>query len=369
MNTAIITRHAVTNYGSLLQTMATQEVICQLGHEAVVIDYIRDDEKYQNIEKTMLSKKNEWNSNPLKKAIYLMLRQPGSIIAGKKFENYRNKCLNLTKRYSSKEELINDKLSFDCYITGSDQVWGPVGNGEYDDCYCLSFTKEEDKKIAYAASFGRNDFDKKTEEYFVKWLSRYDKILVRESSALQKLSEWALPAEQVLDPTLLLSKEYWMKFVNKTNIDKYLLIYQLHNNKRLDIYAKELAKRKGLKIVRVSQFLHQIINGGKFVWCPSPSAFLSLIAYSECLITDSFHGTAFAINFNKPFIEVLPNNKTETRNVSILKLTGLTERILMKNDDYSIFDKKIDFNKVNSIIEQERNRSIKILKETLDYLD
>ena len=87
------------------------------------------------------------------------------------------------------------------------------------------------------------------------------------------------------------------------------------------------------------------------------------------MVTDSFHGTAFAINFNIPFIEILPNNETETRNISILRLTGLTDRILGAFDDYEIIKRQINFNAVNQLIENERKRSITLLDEMLKTIN
>lgn len=84
------------------------------------------------------------------------------------------------------------------------------------------------------------------------------------------------------------------------------------------------------------------------------------------MITDSFHGTAFAINFNTPFVEVLPNNNTGTRNMSILKLTGLSDRILKNDEDTGLAQKEIDFERVNKILKDEREKSISILKQMID---
>ena len=85
------------------------------------------------------------------------------------------------------------------------------------------------------------------------------------------------------------------------------------------------------------------------------------------MITDSFHGTAFAINFNTPFVEVLPNNNTGTRNMSILRLTGLSNRIL-KDDDIDLAMTTIDFSETNRILEKKREESIEILKHGTDNL-
>lgn len=366
MKVAVITRHAITNYGSLLQAFATQQVIENLGHECEIIDYIRDDESYTQHEKTLLERKPEWNQNPVKKAIYLVLRQPESIASGRKFEVEQSKYLHLTKRYTSPGQLLKDKPIADVYMTGSDQVWGPIENGTYDSSYCLSFIDEADKKIAYAASFGRTEMTEDIEAFFQKWLSQYRYIGVREDSAVSILSSMGIESVQVLDPTLLLDSAFWSKIARPIREKKYILVYQLHNDKRVGEYAAQVAKSLGLPLIRVSASFHQISREGKFVWCPDIGEFLSYIKNAECMITDSFHGTAFAINFNTPFVEVLPNNKTGTRNMSILKVTGLSDRILTDDKDITLAKKRIDYSGVNQIIEQKRKESLSVLKNMIE---
>lgn len=111
--------------------------------------------------------------------------------------------------------------------------------------------------------------------------------------------------------------------------------------------------------------MHQINRPGKLVWTPDMGTFLSYIKNAECMITDSFHGTAFAINFNTSFVEVLPNNNTGTRNMSILKLTGLSDRILKDREDVALTNKKIDFSYANEVLENEREKSKEILRDML----
>lgn len=366
MKVAVITRHAVINYGSLLQAFATQKVIENIGHSCEIIDYIREDESYFRREKTLLMRKPEWNHNPLKKIAYLALRQPESIAAGKRFEKEQSKYLNLTKRYSAPGQLSENKPAADVYMTGSDQVWGPVENGSLDSSYCLSFTNDHDKKIAYAASFGRVDMRSDTRQYYQKWLSRYDHIAVREDSAKEIVENMGFHSVQVLDPTLLLDAGFWNGYANDVKGKKYVLVYQLHNDKRVGAYALKVARALNLPLIRVSTSFHQISREGKFVWCPSAGKFLGYIKNAQCLITDSFHGTAFAINFNTPFVEVLPNNNTGTRNMSILKITGLSDRILNNDEDTGLAQREIDFEKVNKILKSERERSINILKQMIE---
>ena len=181
---------------------------------------------------------------------------------------------------------------------------------------------------------------------------------------------------KVLDPTLLIDKSEWEKYIpdNKT-YGKYVLIYQLHNNPDMDEYAVNFARKAGLPLIRVTPSLHHITRSGKAVFLPDMGEFLGYIKNAEYMITDSFHGTAFAINFNTQFVNVLSGktkesadsiiNTTKTRNQSILELTNLTDRILGDFDDFSFINNKIDFDSVNSLICEHRKQSIDILDKIL----
>lgn len=366
MKVAVITRHAVANYGSLLQTMATQQVIENLGHSCQIIDYVRQDETYQKRELTLLRRKPNWYGNPIKRALYLALRQPESILTGRKFEKAQKKHLHLTRRYSEAAQLQQYPPKADVYLTGSDQVWGPVEDGSYDSTYCLDFTAEEEKRVSYAASFGHTQMTPQLQVYYHKWLSRYQHLAVREDSAVSLLQAMGLQAEQVLDPTLLMERQQWEMYLSRPRKKPYVLVYQLHNDPKLSAYAKKVAKAKGLPLVRVSATLHQCFRGGKFRWAPDIGEFLTLIRNAQCMITDSFHGTVFAILFNTPFVEVLPNNNTGTRNQSILTLTGLSGRILREEEDVALAMEPMDFSRANGIIAEQRARSLALLKTMLE---
>lgn len=366
MNIKVITRHCPSNYGSLLQSIATITVVERLGCECQIIDYVRSDERGLKAILTALKHKKEWSRNPLKKMAYMILRYPEERWAQYKFDRMRTQYLKLTTRCNSVEKL--SMLNADVFMTGSDQVWGPMLNGNYDEAYFLSFVKDNTKKIAYAASFGRTDFNEQIIADYKKMLINYNSIAVRENSAVDLLNQMNVPCEaQVLDPTLLLTNKEWSKYVNKEIAGKYILVYQLHHNKTLDNYAKRFAEKLGLPLLRISPFFHQIARNGKLIYLPKLGEFLSYIKNCSYFITDSFHGTAFALNFNKQFLEILPNNETGSRNLSILKLTGLEDRIVTDFDDFSIAENNIDYGRVNDILDKERKKSIETLKQMCTY--
>ena len=131
MKVAIITRHAICNYGSFLQTYALQKETDKLGHEAVIIDYIREDEEYHKRINVALKKSGKWNKNVLTRLVYKLSRYPETVLMEKKFASFRNNLLHMTKLYTSLEELKQDKPQADVFCTGSDQVWGPISLDSY----------------------------------------------------------------------------------------------------------------------------------------------------------------------------------------------------------------------------------------------
>ena len=369
MEINVITRHAPANYGSLLQAIATQKVLSKVGATNKIIDYIPKEETGIRVAFTQLKGKKSWNRNPLKKIIYIMGREPENLIMYHKFEKMRKKYLKMTNRFTNLTELTEFASKTDAvFMTGSDQVWGPVSTGTYDPAYFLQFVQDNKKKIAFASSFGKASFSEEDMIEYKKMLSRYAGIAVRENSAVELLADLKIKALQVLDPTLLINADEWEQYISDEDIIKgeYVLVYQIHSNPQLDKYAMQFAEKIGLKLIRVSPLMHQIKRGGEFIYLPDIGKFLSLIKNARYMVTDSFHGTAFAINFNTQFVEVLPNTGTGSRNQSILKLMGLEDRIVKDLGDFSFIDKSINYTYVNQILNLERSNSMEVLLQILE---
>ena len=127
MKVSCITRHAISNYGSLLQAYATQRAVESLGHEFEIMDYVPACEDVSQQVRTLLSTKPSWNGNPLKKSVYRLLMEPETRVAGKRFARERSQLLKMSPHYASLEELKANPPKADVYMTGSDQVWGQLG--------------------------------------------------------------------------------------------------------------------------------------------------------------------------------------------------------------------------------------------------
>ena len=361
---AIITRHSVANYGSILQSYATQKAFENLGFECFIINYSKEEEKGLNLAKTLCYNSKKWSKNLFTRIVYSIIQTPNYFVAYKKFEKFRAHLLNQTIEYTSFEDLKSNPPIADIYCTGSDQVWGKIGRDKIDKTYFLEFVPENSKCISYAASIGTSSISQEMVKYFQKYLKKYGKILVREKSAVDILEKIGFKnTEMVLDPTLLLDCNQWENLTTiKPSNKKYILVYQLHDNKKMEIYCKRMSKILGLKLIRICPSFQSLFRTGNGVLLPTPSEFLSYIKNAEYIITDSFHGTVFSIIFNKEFVDIMPKD-TSTRIENLLELFDLKNRILKNYEDFSIFDKKINYDYVNEKLVAERTKSIeKLLK-------
>ena len=362
---AYLTRHHISNYGSVLQAFATQRTLEKLGYTPVCIDYYRRDEQPDRLVQTRLLC-SPWNSSALKRMVYRLTQTPVYRFADYRFAEYRKIIRMTDKRYATEEELRTDPPAADIYMTGSDQTWNTVTCGALDPVYFLSFLNEDAAKVSYAASFGKAEFSSSEKEEIAPLLRRYDAITVRERSGCRLLADMGLQGTQVLDPVLLLDEKEWSERIPRRACkERYILVYQIHPNKAFEQYTDAFAKRTGLKLYRISHCIHHAVRCGRFLCGPPPEDFLYYIKNASYLLTDSFHGTAFAVALNTPFVNVLPNAYSE-RIHSLLHMIGCEDRIVRDYDDFSIIDREIDFSAVNEKIRTERQRSIAMLSAMLD---
>lgn len=362
----IITRHAVANYGSILQAYATQKIFKNIGYDSEIINYIRYDEQGISISDTMLRRNKQWNKNKLRRIVYRILQTPIYTTTFKKFEKYRQKLLHESNQiYHSEGDLKNLPIA-DIYCTGSDQVWGPVGNVQFDPVYFLSFAPKSKKCISFASSFGNDSVPKCLQKELSNLLSRYSSISVREHSAVSFLDSIGINAKLMLDPTLMLGRDEWKKICShKITRKNYILIYQLHPNNQLEKYADAFAKSIGKPLIRISiSWLYRFKNGN-FVFMPSPQEFLSYFANCEYVITDSFHATVFSIIFRKKFVDFLPQG-AGGRISDLLSMLDLRDRILFDCSDLKKQLEPIDYNVVDDKLEKLRKICLQNLREMVE---
>lgn len=359
--------HRGANYGSALQTYSLSQTIEHLGHEAQVLDYIPQRIKFRNVFVALLKKIFSLSTSFRER--YTSFRGLLKLIADTwTYGRFFRRELSMTRSYYSVEEIEMANLKADVYMTGSDQVWNSTHNQGIDRVFFLDFLSEEAKRVAYAASFGKTELEEWEKDETEQLLKRYTAISVRESSALKILESININSGvHVLDPTLLLSKVEWSRRCPKLIEEPYLLIYSVEPEKEQIIQiAREIADNLGLKVYMVEWGFKAYAGVEKMICNIDPLKLMSYFLHADYVVASSFHGTAFSVNLNKPFISVSPK-RFNTRAQSLLHLVGLTER-LVTYESFSLEEalKSVDYAVVNDVLERERVESMKYLKSVVE---
>ena len=363
MKIAVITMHAVKNYGSALQTYATQKVLEQKGFDVEIINYIRKSYLDSNLSDTWTSGDSGLKKSVKKAILYPTLRRWKEV-----FNGYLEKYIYRSPlMYTCEEDLKIHPVQADIFCTGSDQVWNSGWNNGIEEAFYLTFVPDDVPKIALAASIGKSELTKEECDRVFPLLRRYDHISIRETSSVSFLKKNGFnTVDFCLDPTQLLTREQWLGHAveYKGMPDKYVLIYQLNHDEQFDRYAVEFAKRKGLPLYRICTRYDQARLSGKPLLIPQVQQWLSLVANAEYVLTNSFHATAFCINLNTQFVSIFPNEYS-CRIGDVLRLYGLEDRRLKRYDQLDIADQPIDFEKTNKILLANRDRCLKLIDEMI----
>lgn len=369
MKIDIITCHDVYNYGASLQAYALQHRLIIAGHDAVTIDYLPE---------YLCRTYNFWYVSPNSRfykytnksflfkfllCVYQIPKTFSTFGRIRPFKRFKKDMLSCTKRYCSEIELINDPPKADLFITGSDQVWNPnLPNGN-DSMFFLQFGSKDARRISYAASIGVTSLNQISKKNFSKWLQNFDGISVREQSAVDIINGLGYEATNVVDPVFLLSAEEWKTIEKKVDApNRYILVYDLyHDDERLMHKAKQLAKNNNAKIVAINDASKthyadiNISNAG-------PREFLYLFSHALCILSSSFHATAFSIIFKKEFF-VYYSKSNASRISDLLYMLDLNDRL---NLEFGTEPVAIDWNKVYFLL---NDKIIKSLNFLYDYLD
>lgn len=374
MKIGILTQPLKTNYGGLIQAFALKKTLQDLGHEVWIINRVGFLRRNQKKHLILLSK--------LKKAFFKLLdiekklSEKETAIISKNCAQFISKYIkDVSIDIKTCKQLYQyaEKEKFDGYVVGSDQVWRP----SYSPCienYFLDFCyNRQVKRIAYAASFGGNqwEYTKKETTICSNLAKLFNGISVREDSAIDLCNKYlGVDAKHVLDPTMLLDKEDYEQIVNDENeptSEGDLFYYFLDNNPEKQNLIKYIESKYNKVAFNCMPSKNakkgQITSNIEDYVFPKPSKWLKSFMDAKMVITDSFHGTVFSIIFNKPFWVIYNPHRGNTRFDSLLKLFGMTERIINLSDYSNIdFNKTIDWNKINSIRENNRKESIEFIR-------
>lgn len=361
MKTYLLTVHVGFNFGSSLQTIATSDILKRYSNDVIILNYHPKRVTYKGFFIKMFSSPKD-----LVKGIFSF---PNYVINRHVYYTYLRKHVCLSKKYYSDKELVKANLDGDIFITGSDQVWNSKYNNGVDTVYFWNFLSTGKYIISLSSSFGceklQNDEFGKVKDL----LSKYSKLSVREDTAQRIIGEMGYTAEHLLDPTLLLCKSEWKRYLKKRIIkEPYLLVYTPYNivSKEM-IYnsARLIANKYGLKIVTFSWTYLRDSFADRTIFYASPSDFLTLMEYANCVITNSFHGTAFSINLNKNFWIYNPSGFS-TRIESLINMLGLNNRLLDDVITDSQINSSINYEPVNRKLEHERAKAFLYLDNALN---
>lgn len=363
MRISLITLHCVNNYGSVLQTYASQKALEKMGHVVEVVDYIRYDQTFVN----KLLSHFKYENHTFKGFVKSLIFMPSVIAMQIKFGTFRKRHIHTTLcKYYKDDDFITNPIEADAYVVGSDQVWNSILNKGIVKPYYLSYVPNESKKISYSSSFGVDKLQEEEKNIVGNMLKRFDYITTRELSGVEIVRDLGIEnVSQILDPTLLLDGEAWKNIAVACKEKKpYLLVYQLHHQEGLNDYLKEISRTYKLKVIRICYRYDEFRKFGNCVFLPSVEQLLGYIINASYIVTDSFHITAFSINLNKQFESLVPAKQFGGRISSLLKLTGLESRGV-SDFEHSCIERTIDYSKVNIILEKTREKDLLLIKRKL----
>ena len=360
MNIAILTQPLMANYGGILQNYAIQQVLKQLGHRPITIE-----QKYA-IKETPLF------SIPKRAISKYFLRRKIKIFEEKAIN--KRELLLRSKLYPFIAKKINrvyfndwntiNISEYDTIIVGSDQVWRPIYNCEILDKMFLSFIPDNNiKRIAYAASFGSDKWEFTEQQTIISrdLIKRFDAISIREDSGIKLFKDYlGGNATQVLDPTLLLSKEQYCELcADVPKQDNYLCAYMLDiceaEYKELELFAN----KKGLKL--------KIFSADEDCTL-TVEEWLATFRDAKLIITNSFHGIIFSIIFNKDFYYLYHPTRGIARITSLFRSLNIPQdRIKINVTEIQHTETTLlDWFAINSLLLKQKQDSIQFLINALD---
>lgn len=331
MKIGILTFHCAHNYGAVLQAYGLQEYLKSCGNEVEMIDY-RPAYLTRGYKAFPLP---SLRGNVFFKIFRLCrwgLRLPWRIAAvpmrverRRGFENFISGKLNLSReRFTSGGRVPAE--NYDALVFGSDQIWSPNHTDGGDPVFLGDFSAPAGTlKIAYAASAGAASATLGDNPVFADALKNFDAVSVRESNLAASLQpKTSLEIETVLDPTLLVDGRVWERLAEPPRRSRrYVLVYQVMYNPAADRIARELAAQLDADVV--SLWAGYMLRGD-MLRTETPEQFVGWFKNAACVVSTSFHGTAFALIFEKPLYYVSNGNAAENRPRQILGALGLLDR-------------------------------------------
>lgn len=370
MKIAILTLDLQTNFGGILQAYALQTVLERMGHEVV-----------------HLQAKHSRLHNPVVMPLVWCKRLYRKYFQGDRqlpvFENPYKWARKNTDRFISENlncrflapEEWNEGLAseYDVIVVGSDQVWRPNYTSDVTRFFTAFLGHSDIRRLAYAASFGVdvNEFSDEQLACGREYLKLFSAISVREESGIRLCKElFDVQACQVLDPTMLLSREDYQRFASTApQSPGNLIVYVLDRTEEKDAIISEFAEKRGLVPFYANSKTEipwnvDIPIGERKQ--PPLENWLRGFADAEFVLTDSFHACVFSILFHKPFGVFVNLERGLSRIESLLQPFGLMDRCI--TDAPVDLDRSIDWKLIDNVLMQKAESSMEFLKQGLNRI-
>lgn len=367
-----ITFHRSLNYGSVLQTFALQAVIKRIFKNQCsteIIDFYPPGiHEIRSVFVPVHSVKN------LVRNVLMIAYAPVFAKRRKEFDRFlTNNVVVSKKKYTPHSDMSALDQEYDILIAGSDQIWNNKAR-DFSDKYFFSESKIA-RKVAYAPSIGNGEYTLPAHQIIYDSLKRFDAISVRELSGARKLSSFLDTSEEipvVLDPTLLLDSDEYKHLEHEISINqKYIFLYSVKMNRRTLEIAKTVSEKTGLPIISIyttNASIRARQYGIRLNKQNAPEDFLGLIHHAELIISDSFHGTAFSVNYGKKFYSICAKDpsKRDDRLETILSRLGFKNRMLFFEDfDRDDYLEELDYSEAMIQLNHLRSESFDFLANAL----
>ena len=369
MKIGILTFHYAHNYGAMLQAYALTTYLNNQGFDAEIIDY-RLHYIYRNHERYGIIGYYKWlheKNNILfafLKTLKSYFKHRNKPTQWHRFEDFLNNILTKTIRLYNPTDIHDYKY----IVCGSDQIWNTTLTGGENNVYWGNGIDKKINMISYAASTGSDKLNIPRVKLHEK-LKRFKSISVREMDLCDWLNTNNILAECVIDPVFLLTKHQWKDLVKsyskEQTLSNYLLIYAFQEDFLIYQIAQNIAKQKNLKIIRLCYNKRKDLNDFSCVQVDTcgPIEFINYFMNASYICTNSFHGVAFSILFNKQFYSVSPK-KYSNRVTSILNKFNLADRQINNIESIDL-NTCIDYTEKNNIIIDDIKHAQEFIEKSL----
>lgn len=356
------------NYGACLQAFALQKVIQNMGHDIEIIRYLQTNRNIVGSASKLKKIQSLGVSGLLKYVIehkYIELRKNA-------YKNFRERFLSFNnKEWFRDDDLadINDK--YDCFICGSDMIWSEEFSKDWD-FFFLKFADKR-KSYSYAPSFGKNSLEDENRTRVKNYLEQFARVSCRENGGVELIGSLGIQnAIQVLDPTMLLSKDEWCELIpEKERVirEPYVFAYLFGNETDGRKSFINTVENKIGKVYTLPKFTKKSQNSFPINGI-GPMDYLRLFRDAEFIVTDTFHGLMFSIIFRKPFVVLQRHDgsqwsKYSDRMTSTLEMFGLADRYIDDNFKQIEIFKELDYSKYEEIIDKRKEDSLTYISEIL----